>query len=1143
MTDMATRASSTIGERVPNVEWEEKTSGAVLYAGDVKLPGMLFASICRSPHPHARILSVNADRVIRSPGVVATLTAADLPDRKYIHHGGPMSDRTVLARGVVRYIGEEVAAVAAESPQMASLAAARFDVRYRRLPASTSIEQARRPRASQIHEHAPGNIALSIDHSFGDDSTRGLSDVSISGLYRYPRQNQACMETNSIVASWDAAAGCLELWVSSQAPYFVIKELAHVLDLRNDQIVVHEVAVGGGFGSKSKISEYEAIAAALSIKARRPVSLVLTRQEEFSATKSRHYFEVNLQTTAKSDGFLQSRRAVVNVDNGAYNHSGPSVMGAGTGAIASLYRTSYVDFRANLIYTNTHPSGQFRGYGNPQVTFAIESQMDEVALELGMDPIEFRIMNANQEGDVTHAGYKLESAGLVACLEAARDAIGWHEKRQLGGSGRGVGIAAAIQVSGAYVYPSANQSCARVDVEHDGTVVVRFAGADAGTGQRTILAQIAAAELALPLTSIRVVMMESEGAPKDLGAWSSRGTFMGGHAVRRAAQEAAAELRRRTAMLSGTEPAGTRLDGGRAYAGELSWGVGDVAKATEDACGPLTVVGEYTANIEEPDFATGKANISGAYSFAAHAVEVDVDEQTGKIRILDYVAAHDSGTILNPLLAESQVTGGVAMGIGAALGEELIYSNGKMVNPAYSQYPLPRAADLPRIRPVFISTKDPNGPYGAKGLGEIAIVPVSAAVANAVAHAIGVRIRDIPLTPDKVLTGMRPGIRTRRYHIWRRPRRWESALIRRSYPLGTEVILEWIGARVTGTPATTTSCDLYAPRDVQDAVSALRREGAQPIAGGTDLLAAGAQGLKQLGFLVDIACLEELANIEVHRDGSVRLGAAVRLADLELLEPNSGPLGVMAQAARTIASPQIRQMATVAGNLCQGNRCWFYRSGFMCYKRGGATCPCYAVNGDHRFYHAVLPAGRCQAVTPSDLATVLAALDAEIEVAADNARRRVRAIDFYRGPGETVLRDGEMVTAVTIPIAADRRSSAFEKLNMWTGDFSIVSVCSSLEVAEGEIIHARVVAGGLANRPVRLRRVESALVNSCVPDAAALHEIATNWISQAHPLTGNAWKLDAAAGLIRRALERSLAARREPLSTGRAAAPDLTGEG
>lgn len=1124
MTDTAMQASSTIGQRVPNVEWQEKTSGSALYAGDVKLPEMLFASIYRSPHPHARLLSINADPVLRSPGVVTTLTAADLPDRKYIHHGGPMSDRTVLACGVVRFVGEEVAAVAAESPEQARLAAARFDVRYRRLRASTSVEQARRSRAPQVHGHAQGNIALSIEHSFGAESSSEPSDVTVGATYRFPRQNHACMETNSIVASWHGAAGRLELWVSSQAPYFVRKELAHVLDIRDEQITIHQVAVGGGFGSKSKISEYEAIAAALSMKAGRPVRLILTRQEEFSATKSRHYFEVDLRTTARSDGFLRSRRAAVTVDNGAYNHSGPSVMGAGTGAIASLYRTPYVDFRANLIYTNNLPSGQFRGYGNPQVTFAIESQMDELAGELGIDPVEFRIMNANQEGDVTHAGYRLESAGLVACLDAARDAIGWQEKRQLGGSGRGVGIAAAIQVSGAYVYPGANRSSARVDVEHDGSVVIRFGGADAGTGQRTILAQIAAAELALPLADIRVVMMESEGTPPDLGAWSSRGTFMGGHAVRCAARKTARELQRRTAILAGGEPSGVRLDGGRTYAGGLSWAIGEVGKATEDVCGPLTVVDEYVANIEEPDFATGKANISGAYSFAAHAVEVDVDEKTGKVRICDFVAAHDSGKIINPLLAESQVIGGVAMGLGAALGEELIYANGRMVNPAYSQYPLPRAADLPSIRAVFIETQDPNGPYGAKGIGEIAIVPVAAAVANAVAHAVGVRVRDAPLTPDKILLGMRPDARSRRYHIWRRPSRWQTALIRRSYRHGTEALLDRVGTRLARMPASTSAPDLYVPRDTQDAIKALRRGGAQPIAGGTDLLVAASQGLKHLGFLVDVACLEELTQIDVRQDGSARLGAAVRLADLEVMDPDSSPLGVIAQAARTIASPQLRQMATVAGNLCQANRCWFYRSGFMCYKRGGATCPCYAVNGDHRFYHAALTAHRCQAVTPSDLATVLAALDAEIEVAADNVSRHVRVTDFYRGPGETVLMEGEMVTAVAIPSRAGLRSSAFEKLNMWTGDFSVASACSSLEIANNKIIHARVVVGGLADRPVRLRRVERALENRIVPATPALKEIAAGWISQAHPLPNNAWKLDAAAGLLLRALERSLAA-------------------
>jgi CO/xanthine dehydrogenase Mo-binding subunit len=273
----------TLTTAVPNVEWDAKTSGTAIYADDVRPQGMVYAAVLRSPHPHARIERIDTRRVLAAPGVVGVLTAEDLPDRKYIHHGPPLSDRHVLARGVVRFIGEEVAAVAAETPEQALAALALFRVKYKRVPAATTLEAARRPKAPRIHEHAEGNIALAYTQELGEAVEAEPGDVTVTGRFTFPRQNHACMETNSIVASWDKEAERLEVWVSTQAPYFVKKELSHVLDLRPDQVEVHQVAVGGGFGSKSKISEYEGVAAGLSMKTGRPVRLVLTRDEESSA--------------------------------------------------------------------------------------------------------------------------------------------------------------------------------------------------------------------------------------------------------------------------------------------------------------------------------------------------------------------------------------------------------------------------------------------------------------------------------------------------------------------------------------------------------------------------------------------------------------------------------------------------------------------------------------------------------------------------------------------------------------------------------------------------------------------------------------------------------------------------------------------
>jgi CO/xanthine dehydrogenase Mo-binding subunit/CO/xanthine dehydrogenase FAD-binding subunit len=1108
-----------LGERVRPIDWQAKCAGSADYTGDVELPGTLTARVLRSPHAHARLVSIDTDAVERAPGVAAVITASDLPDVLYIHHGGPLSDRPVLARDVVRFVGQEVAAVAAETPAQADAALGLFEAQYRRLPAVTTIAEARRAGAPKLHPHTEAdNVSLTIERSWGDPEATSLAQVTVEGTYRFNRQAHACMETNSVLASWDRTAELLEIWVSTQAPYFVRKEVANALGLDRDQVIVHEVAVGGGFGSKSKISEHEAIAAALSIKASRPVRLVLSRDEEFATTKCRHDFEVELETGANAVGTLTHRRARIAVDNGAYNHSGPSVMGYGTLTMGSLYRTAGVDLRADLVYTNKQPGGQFRGYGGPQATFAIESQMDELAERLGRDPLELRIQNANLPGDVTHTGWRLGSARLVECLQRARQESDWVAKRELGGSGRGIGVAAAIHVSGAHVYEGAERSSAAVDVRADGRVVVRFGGADAGTGQRTLLAQIAATEIGVALADVDVVMMESASTPEDLGAWSSRGTFMSGHAVATAARRAADRVRELAATELGADPIDVTLAGGAAMAGGSHRALADLVRAAGEE---LSFTEEIVADIEPVDPRTGVSNLSGAYSFAAQVVEVEVDRETGQVRVVDVVAVHDCGTVLNPVGAESQIVGGVAMGLGAALGEELISEGGRLANGAYIDYALPRAADLPRIRAIVLDSEEPAGPYGAKGIGEISLIPTPAAVANAVAHASGVRVRELPITPDKVVGAARrrDGRPGRRYRLWRRPSRWWIAGVRAAYPRGLETLLDRYGTRFARTAPSSEIGRRHEPHGVEEAVAALSGSAsAVPIGGGTDLLPARRQGVASAEELVDLAEVEDLQLLRERDDGALRIGSGVHLAELARRPEIAGD--ALAETAARIASPQIREMATVGGNLCQQKRCWFYRSGFNCYKRGGATCPCYAVNGDHRFYHAAMGAHRCQAVTPSDLATTLLALDADVVIAGPRRGRTLSVSRFFTGPGETALRRGELVTEVVVPAHARQRASRFEKLRLWEGDFAVVSACASLALApDGQVADARVVVGAIAPTPVRLKEVERRLVGRR-PDELDLAELGQSWTWRGHPLPGNEWKLDTAAALVARCIER-----------------------
>ncbi len=1109
-----------IGRRTRNLEWRDRTIGSVVYTGDVSLPGTLEARVARSSGPHATIRSIDTSAAEQAPGVVAVVTGEDLGDVRFVHHGGPLSDRHPLARGTVRFVGEEVAAVAAETAEQAEAAVRLIRADYRPLRAVTSLEEALKPRAPAIHPD--GNRALRIERRFGDAAKgRDRATTTVSGRYRFGRQTHVCMEPNSTLARWDPEREVLDLWTSTQAPYFIRKEVAHALGLPIEQVKTHEVAVGGGFGSKSKISEHEVICAALARKAGRPVRLILDRAEEFSTTKCRHDWDIHLETGADGEGHLTHRSARILVDNGAYNHSGPSVMGYGSLVMGSLYRTDGVDIDADLVYTNKHPGGQFRGYGGPQATFAIESQMDELAMALDLDPIDLRIRNANRPGDVTHTGWKLASARLVDCLQAVHGAIGWAEKRRHGGSGRGVGVAAAIHVTGAHVYEGAEESHAGVDVTSDGTVRVRFGGADAGTGQKTILAQIAAQELGVDIEHVEVLTTETDETPLDLGAWSSRGTFMSGHAVRAAAASAAGKLKEAAAAKLGVDVDDVHLAGGQARIGDDHIDLGDLV-GLASSNGELSVEEDYTADMEPVNPKTGVANLSPTYSFCAQAVEVEVDRKTGEVRVLDVVAAHDAGTIINPIAAESQVIGGVAMGLGAALGEELIYEEGRSVNPAYINYALLRAADVPPIRPILIEHQDPLGPYGAKSIGEISLVPTPAAVANAVAHATGVRVRELPITPDKVVRGLRElrGSPPRRYHLWRRPTRWEVSLVRWLYPRGLHRILHRWGTRFARSREPREIREIRSPERIEEATSALReRADASPIGGGTDLLPARRQGLASPVQLVDLTTVKGLDAVLESQDGDLRVGAAVTLADLARHPLVAGD-ELLRETVGRIASPQIREMATVGGNLCQQKRCWFYRNGFPCYKRGGVTCPCYAVTGDHRFYHAVMGAHRCQAVTPSDLATTLMALDAEVVMAGDGARRKLPVGRFFTGPGETALKRGEILAEVRVPADARRRVGRFEKLRWWEGDFAVASVAASLDLdQDGAVRDARVVLGAMAPTPFRAREVERALVGRRL-DAETIGLAAEAWTEGAHPLPGNEWKIDATVGLTERCLAR-----------------------
>ena len=979
------------------------------------------------------------------PGVRAVITMADFaPGIRYLHRGGTLSDRPPLADGVVRYVGQEVAAVAADTHAQAQAACRAIKVRYRPQPAPLTPAEALAPRARALHPRGSGerNVSMRWNSAWGDvEAGRAAAALSVTGRFVYPSVVHACMEPNTTLAAWDEDSQRVELWTSTQAPWFIAKEVSHLLGIPHDDVVCREVAVGGGFGSKSKASEHEIIAAALSRKARCPVLVTLSRAEEFAANKPRHRFETTLTTHADATGRITLFDAQILTDNGAYNHMGTSVMRVGVITLGSLYRPDGARFDARLVDTATHPGGQFRGYGTPQVSLATESQVDEIAERLGLDPIDLRLRNLADPYTTTLCGYEVTTTRLADCLVAVREELGWATREERRVPGRGWGVAAGTHGSGAYAYDYANRSDAAIDVFDDGHVRVRFGGADAGTGQRTILAQIAAAELGVDLDKVEVLSMDSDATPFELGAWSSRGTHMTGMSVGQAARETAEMLRALAEAKLGHGD--VSLSGGAAHAAGESVPLGDLVRLSDAAVeGVLSHETTYLLEGTEPITpGVDTANLSPTYAFAAHGAQVDVDVRTGKVTVSDYVAAHDVGRAINPMMVRGQIVGGAVMGLGAALGEEVIREGGRVVNPAYVNYALPRAADLPSVRPVIVEGSDAAGPYGAKSVGEMSIIPPGAAVANAVYDAVGVRIRELPVTPDKVLSALadRSG-RRRRFGLWRRPSTWWITMIRVLYPLGLHWSLHRVGRRfgqrVGPGPEVPATPVLTVPATVAE-VSRLASRGAVIMGGATDVLTEARLHPRPPAAVVAVSGVADLREIAEDSDGALRVGAAVTLSELADDLAGRGELSAVVAAVGSIASPQIRNAATVAGNLVQAKRCWFFRNGFACYKRSGPANPCYAVLGDHRFQHAAVGGHRCQAVTPSDLGTVLHAFDATVRISRGDSLRDVAIGDFYTGPGETALGLGDVVTAIVIPARARRRIAAFEKLALTGGDFAI----------------------------------------------------------------------------------------------------------
>jgi xanthine dehydrogenase molybdenum-binding subunit len=762
------RTYDVIGKRVPRTDAVEQATGHADYIPDLHRPRLLYGAILRSPIPHGRIVHIDTARAKALPGVKAILTSQDIPDTRLGFQISEANKRP-LTGDRVRYVGDEIAAVAAVSEEAAREACGLISVELEPLPAVFDPEEAMMPGAPVLHEDRPGNVSGEVHKVFGDvDEGFSKADHVFEGTYSTTGVAHCCLETRGALAEFDSE-GRLTLWSTTQFPHVLRDILSRVLGLPVGRVRVCKAHIGGGFGSRQSMDPIDPVCAYLAQASGRPVRLTKSRSEEFLSDRIRYPMKMTLKTGVAKDGRIMARQVDILTDGGAYNDQGLAVTASAGSKLSNLYRVPHVRIDGKVVFTNKVWGGAFRGYGNPQITFAIESQMDEMAEELGIDPLEIRLRNANEAGDVTVSGARFLSCGFKECLTRSAEASGWKEKRGKT-KPRGIGMAGFIHTGGGGISAhGGNFSSAFIKVEYDGTVDLMTGVPDVGQGSDTVLAQIAAEELGVRFEDVRVHAGDTAVTPPTQGVRGSRETFVAGNAVKLAARQAREQLLERASSLLGAEKEDLVARAGKISVRSepgLFVTISEAAskpmfeRASAFSMGvPVLASACYTDPVSElSDQATGYGNICPAWVFGTQVAEVEVDVETGQVTVLRVVAAHDVGRAVNPMAVEGQIEGSIAQGVGMALSERVIWEDGFVLNHYLADYKLPTAPDVPPVTTILVETEDPYGPFGAKGIGEAGLVPTAAAIANAVYDAVGVRIRELPITPERVLEALRKEI-------------------------------------------------------------------------------------------------------------------------------------------------------------------------------------------------------------------------------------------------------------------------------------------------------------------------------------------------------------------------------------------------
>ncbi|HEU4351160.1 MAG TPA: molybdopterin cofactor-binding domain-containing protein [Burkholderiales bacterium] len=748
---------SLIGKRIPKLDAPDKASGKTRYLHDLEVPGALHAKILRSTERHAAIVSIDTSAAKALAGVHAVITAADVPWQRPI---GVAHDHLPLKTDRVRSLRDEVAAVAADTEEIAEQALRLIKVRYERLPVLATTDEALTPGAPQLHEGKANNVAMTFDYAQGDIvQGESESDVVVEDVFRLHYVTHCCMGVSGVIAEFDQS-GHLLLHSNTQVPFLHKREFADMLGMDPGSIRIIQPPIGGGFGSKLDIYPFEPIAIFLARITGRPVKLVYTREEEFLVSPTRQPVVFKLRSGCRKDGTLTFRTAETVHDNGAYTSWGATTPFVMMQTVSSLYRVPHCKYHTAAVYTNNPYSGSFRGYGNLQATFAVEAHMDRLAEAIGMDPLSFRLKNAQDPGEVTPQGMHFKSCGLKQCLSTSGERSDFVRKHSVNRARwrdpnpvkRGIGMASMLHVGGgARIYPS--DGCGTILKLDDFAHVTLITGSsEIGQGSETVLAQLVCEELALPVSAVSVVNNDTDITPWDVGVHASRTTFIAGNSAIGAARKAKAKILAAAAAKTGVAQENLALRGGCIVEGEKKlFELGKFLRSLHfSERAELVMTTFYYEPPSKPQDKNFKGDVSAAYAWATQVCEVEVDTLTGIVRLLNVTGAHDVGRVLNRLGCEGQIEGGIVMGMGYALTENLIVEDGKVQNPNFRDYKLVTAPEIPDMDISFIETMDGEGPQGAKGVGEAPAICMAAAIANAIYNATGTRITALPFTPENV---------------------------------------------------------------------------------------------------------------------------------------------------------------------------------------------------------------------------------------------------------------------------------------------------------------------------------------------------------------------------------------------------------